>query len=163
MLSLDIRLSKAQIAVIAYNLHHDECGIENMFVMMSQACSRRVAYNAAWILTHLSEEDKRLYLFPKYAELVRIAISGTPCLHRRLILSILADLPTGDEPNCDLLDYCLAHLTDMKESDGTRSVMLKLAAKLCRPYPELCRELVLCLDMMPQDIFGALQRQRETH
>lgn len=150
--SLDARLSKARIAAMAHNLRHDECGIESMLAMMSQTSNRRRAYNAAWILTYLSEEDKRRYLLPRYAELVRIATFETLCFRRALVLSVLADLPAGDEPNAGLLDYCLTHLTDMKESNGTRAVMIKLAAKLCKPYPELCRELELCLDTLPQDM-----------
>ena len=61
MLPLDIRLSKAQVMAIAHNLHHDECGIEAMFTAMKQADNPRVAYNAAWVLSHLSKEDKRIY------------------------------------------------------------------------------------------------------
>lgn len=149
--SLDVRLSKVQVMAKAHDLHHDECGVKNMFAMMSQACNRRIAYNAAWILTYLSKEDKKRYLLPRYAELVRIATSETFCFHRRLVLSILAALPICDEPNSDLLDYCLTHLTSLKENSGTRSVMIKLAVKLCAPYPELCRELILCLGILPQD------------
>ena len=150
MLSLDIRLSKAQVMAIAGNLHHDECGIEAMFTAMKQADNPRVAYNAAWVLSHLSKEDKRIYLFPHYGELVDMATSAGLCFRRGLILTILADLPTN-EPNGKLLDFCLMHLTDPKESDGSRSVMIKLAARICKPYPELCRELALCLDVMLQD------------
>ncbi len=143
--SLDVRLSKVQVMAKAHELHHDECGVKNMFAMMSQACNHRR------ILTYLSKEDKRRYLLPRYAELVRIATSETFCFHRRLVLSILAALPVCDEPNSDLLDYCLTHLTSLKENSGTRSVMIKLAVKLCAPYPELCRELILCLGILPQD------------
>lgn len=150
MLSLDIRLSKAQIMAIAGNLHHDECDIEAMFTLMKQADNPRVAYNAAWVLSHLSQEDKRIYLLPHYGELVDMATSSGLCFRRGLILAILADLPTN-EPNGKLLDFCLIHLADSKESDGSRSVMIKLAARMCKPYPELCKELMLCLDMMPQD------------
>ena len=147
---LDIRLSKALVTAIANNLHHDECGIEAMFTAMKQADNPRVAYNAAWVLSHLSKEDKRIYLFPYYGELVGMATSAGLSTRRGLILTILADLPTN-EPNGKLLDFCLIHLADSKESDGSRSVMIKLAARMCKPYPELCKELMLCLDMMPQD------------
>ena len=147
---LDIRLSKAQVMAIANNLHHDECGIEAMFTAMKQADNPRVAYNAAWVLSHLSKEDKRIYLLPHYGELVDMATSAELCFRRGLVLTILADLPTN-EPNGNLLDFCLTHLTDPKESDGSRSAMIKLAASMCKPYPELCKELALCLDMMPQD------------
>ena len=147
---LDIRLSKALVTAIANNLHHDECGIEAMFTAMKQADNPRVAYNAAWVLSHLSKEDKRIYLFPYYGELVGMATSAGLSTRRGLILTILADLPTN-EPNGKLLDFCLIHMIDPKESDGSRSAMIKLAARMCKPYPELCKELMLCLDMMPQD------------
>ena len=135
MTPLDIRLSKAQVMAIAGNLHHDECGIEAMFTAMKQADNPRVAYNAAWVLSHLSKEDKRIYLLPHYEELVDMATSAELCFRRGLILTILTDMPM-DEPDGKLLDFCLTHLADPKESDGSRSVMIKLAARMCKPYPE---------------------------
>ena len=111
MLSLDIRLSKAQVMAMAGNLHHDECGIEAMFTAMKQADNPRVAYNAAWVLSHLSKEDKRIYLLPHYGELVDMTTSAELCIRRGLMLAILADMPM-DEPNGKLLDFCLTHLTD---------------------------------------------------
>ena len=146
---MESRLSLGQVQAIARDLHHDECGIAEMFACMKQTDDARVAYNAAWVLSHLSKEDKLLYLAPRYGELVRLATSEMLCFRRALVLSILADLPTGDEPNVELLDYCLAHMTDMKESDSSRSAMIKLAARMCKPYPELCRELRESLEMMP--------------
>ena len=61
---------------ITGNLHYDECGIETMFTAMKQADNPRVAYNAAWVLSHLSKEDKRIYLLPHYEELVDMATSA---------------------------------------------------------------------------------------
>ena len=150
MTPLDIRLSKAQVMAITGNLHYDECGIETMFTAMKQADNPRVAYNAAWVLSHLSKEDKRIYLLPHYEELIDMATSAELYFRRGLILAILADLPTN-EPNGKLLDFCLTRMDDTKESDGSRSAMIKLAARMCKPYPDLCKELTLCLDMMPQD------------
>ena len=147
---LGIRLSKAQVMAIANNLHHDESGIEAMFTAMKQADNPRVAYNAAWVLSHLSKEDKRIYLLPHYGELVDMAISAELCFRRGLILAILTDFPM-DELDGKLLNFCFIHLTDPKESDSSRSVMIKLAARMCKPYPELCKELALSLDIMPQD------------
>ena len=89
MLSLDIRLSKAQVIAIAGNLHHDECGIEAVFTTMKQADNPREAYNAAWVLSHLSKEDKKIYLLPHYEELVDMAISTELSFRRGLILAIL--------------------------------------------------------------------------
>ena len=60
MLSLDIKLSKAQVMAMAGNLHHDECGIEAMFTAMKQADNPRVAYNAAWVLPFIQGRQKDL-------------------------------------------------------------------------------------------------------
>ena len=115
MTPLDIRLSKAQVMAITGNLHYDECGIETMFTAMKQADNPRVAYNIVWILSHLSKEDKRIYLLPHYEELVDMATSAELCFRRGLILTILTDMPM-DEPDGKLLDFCLTHLADPKES-----------------------------------------------
>ncbi|WP_177896527.1 hypothetical protein [uncultured Phocaeicola sp.] len=136
---------------LAGNLRHDECGIEAMFTQMKQAANPQVANNAAWVLSHLSKEDKGIYLLPHYGELVDMATSTKLYIRRGLVLSILSDLPINGL-NGKLLDYCLMHLADHKESNSSRSMMIKLAARMCKPYPELCQELMLCLDMIPQDI-----------
>ena len=148
---LDSRLSKSQVMALAGNLRHDECCIEAMFTQMKQAANPQVANNAAWVLSHLSKEDKGIYLLPHYGELVDMATSTKLHIRRGLVLSILADLPIN-ELNGKLLNYCLMHLADHKESNSSRSMMIKLAARMCKPYPELCQELMLCLDMIPQDI-----------
>lgn len=151
MLSLDIRLSKAQVMAIANRLHHDEGGIESMLTLMKQADNNsRVAYNAAWVLSHLSKEDKKISLLPHYEELVDMAMSTGLCFRRGLVLAILVDMPVS-EPSGRLLDYCLVRLADSRESVSARAAMIKLAARMCKPYPELREELALCLDMMPQD------------
>ena len=148
---LDSRLSKSQVMALAGNLRHDECGIEAMFTQMKQAANPQVVNNAAWVLSHLSKEDKGIYLLPHYGELVDMATSTKLYIRRGLVLSILSDLPINGL-NGKLLDYCLMHLADHKESNSSRSMMIKLAARMCKPYPELCQELMLCLDMIPQDI-----------
>lgn len=99
-----------------------------------------------------SKEDKALYLLPQYTELVRIATSSDLCVNRALVLSILFELPASHEPDSDLLDFCLTHLSDMKESDSSRSVMIKLAARMCKSYPDLCKELMLYLSLLPQGV-----------
>ncbi len=145
---LDSRLSKVQVMSLAQSLHNDECGIADMFNAMRQTDNPRIAYNAAWVLTHLTMEDKRLYLSHRYVQLVSLATSEALHFRRGLVLSILEDFPVEDKPNTTLLDFCLTHITDIKESDSSRSCMIRLAARMCKPYPELCNELMLVLEML---------------
>lgn len=41
----------------------------------------------------------------------------------------------------------MTHIGDKKENGSTRSVMIKLAAKMCKPYPEPYKELMLGLGL----------------
>ena len=118
------------------------------------------AYNAAWVLYHLSAEDKRLYVSPFYDKIADWAMK--PCLHirRGLVLSILIDLSTKQNFRTDLFDFCLAHAVDKKESDSSRSMMIKLAAKMCRFVPELVNELAACLDMLEYEMTPSIVAAR---
>lgn len=143
------RLSKAQVVALAQDLHHDEHGISEVYGMMLQSDDARLATNAAWVLAHLSAADRTLYLFPYYDELVDLAISPSLIIRRGLVFAILLALPDKEELRADLLDFCLNRMADGKLEDSTRSYMIKLAARLCRPYPELIDELALCLQVLP--------------
>ena len=90
---LQDRLSKWQIMTLSRELHHDEAGIGKVCDLM--LCTEaQSAYNAAWMLYHLSAEDKRLYVSSFYDKIADWAMK--PCLHirRGLVLSILIELST---------------------------------------------------------------------
>lgn len=156
---LQDRLSKWQIMTLSRELHHDEAGIGKVCDLM--LCTEaQSAYNAAWMLYHLSAEDKRLYVSPFYDKIADRAME--PCLNirRGLVLSILIDLSTKQNFRTDLFDFCLAHAVDKKESDSSRSMMIKLAAKMCRFVPELANELAVCLDMLEYEMTPSIAAAR---
>lgn len=143
------RLSGARVAGLAAGLHHDGQGIAEICALMLGNGNARASYNAAWILTHLSREDKDLYLFPMIDRLIDFALSPERHAHRGLFFSILSDFTRLPENRTDLLDFCMSHLADTDMSHSSRSYMIKIAARLCSPYPELVNELLLCLELLP--------------
>ena len=149
---LNERISKAEVLFFVKELHHNEEGIAQFCNVLLKSEQEQAAYNAAWILSHLSKEDKEIYLMPFYDKIVDMAIS--PCLkiRRGLILSILADLPINTNFRTDLLNFCLNNMSNSKESDSSRSVMIKLAAKMCKPFPELKNELTACLEYLSEEV-----------
>lgn len=157
---LQDRLSKWQVMALSRELHHDEAGIGKMCDLMLYAEDAQSAYNAAWILYYLSAEDKRLYVSPFYDKIADWAMK--PCLHirRGLVLSILIELSTKQNFRTGLFDFCLAHAVDKKESDSSRSMMIKLAAKMCRFVPELANELAACLDMLEYEMTPSIVAAR---
>lgn len=151
MLELNHRLSKSEVVNYAKELHNDEYGISCLCNTMLTSGEERISYNAAWILFHLSKEDKEIYLATFYDRIADMAMSSDLNIRRGLILSIIVDMPIGDNFRTDLMDFCLARMLDRRECDSTRSVMIKLAAKMCRPFPELKNELTANLEFLSEE------------
>lgn len=155
------RLLKWQIMTLSRELHHDEAGISKYCQLMLHSENVRLAYNAAWILYHLSEEDKKIYLSPFYDKIAERAMAVCLNIRRGLILSILIDLSTNENFRTDLFDFCLIHAADKKEADSSRSMMINLAAKMCRFVPELVNELAACLDMLEYEMTPSISSARK--
>ncbi|WP_239465362.1 helix-hairpin-helix domain-containing protein [Bacteroides mediterraneensis] len=154
------RLSKRQVMALSRELHHDEAGIRTFCRLMLSAEDARVASNAAWILYHLPTADKRIYLFPFYDEIATLGMAPELKMRRGLVLSILLDLVTDSNFRTDLFDFCLAHIADKREADSSRSMMINLAAKMCRLVPELANELKVCLDMLEYEMAPSIAAAR---
>lgn len=145
------RLSKAQVMYYAKSFHNDEYSISSLCDLMLSSSDERVAYNAAWILYYLSVEDKNMYLKPFYDRIVDMGISPDIKIRRGLVLSIIVDMVTTENFRTDLYDFCIVKMNDRKESDSSRSVMIKLAAKMCQSFPELAAELAVCLEALREE------------
>ena len=89
---------------------------------------------------------------PYYDKIANLAMLSELKIRRGLILSLLVDMPIGDNLRTDLLDFCLNGMLDRKECDSTRSVMIKFAAKMCKPYTELKNELKSSLQFLAEDM-----------
>lgn len=157
---LDKRFSKQQILRLAESLHHDEVGISDVCRTMLYATCVRSSYNATWILHHLAAVDKKIYLKGWFPLIADFAIAPGLSIRRGLVLSILVDLVDEVPMQTDLLDFCLTHLADQKESDSSRSMMIKLAARMCKPYPELSDELICCLDVLQYEVKPSISAAR---
>lgn len=155
------RLSKWQVMALSRELHDDEEGIRKVCHLMLHAEEARLASNAAWILFHLSGEDKKIYLAPFYDKIAERAMAVCLNIRRGLILSILIDLSTNENFRTDLFDFCLVHAADKKEADSSRSMMIKLAVKMCRFVPELANELAACLDMLEYEMTPSISSARK--
>lgn len=145
------RLSKVQVMYYAKSFHNDEYNISSLCDLMLSSSDERVAYNAAWILYHLSAEDKDMYLKPFYDRIVDMGISPDIKIRRGLVLSIIVDMVTAENFRTDLYDFCLVKMNDRKESDSSRSAMIKLTAKMCKFFPELAAELAVCLESLSEE------------
>ena len=142
------RLSLNEVKALARNLHGRSAEIAHWVEEMIACGDKRVMMNMAWVLTHLSKEDKLMSLMPLRNKLIDFSMSNL-AIRRGIILSLLLDLPDDNDLRVDFLNYCLEHIGDAMEHDSSRAAMIYLAARMCRPYPELIEELNGVLELLP--------------
>lgn len=153
---VDIRnsLHIGDIKCLAGEAHRDATVRAGLFRAM-QGDDSRMATNAAWALTHLPQSDNQ-YIVNERDSLVALALATALVSLRRLSLALLARIDWKiDDIRTDLLDFCLAGMTNSDQPYGVRSLCVKLAFLQCRHYPELTEELRQTLEQMTQTEMSA--------
>lgn len=119
------------------------CGLY-MYRLMSDE-KQSVAWRATWVCEKLSEIHPAWFI-PLYDDLV---YRLSDCKHqgsKRLLLSILYNLPVTAPVSVELLNYSLDHMLSLQESIGVQSLSIRMAYRLCKHEPELLSELKLILE-----------------
>lgn len=109
---------------------------------------KRVGDNAAWVLNHLTKDDGG-WLVARRDELIDAVMKTPSTTRRRFILSLLErmDFPAS-KLRKDFLEACFAWLMSNNEPPGVRTFSMKIAYKLCFPYPELLAQLRSMLEQL---------------
>lgn len=103
------------------------------------------ANRALWVCEKLSEKYPGLFV-PCYDDLTDRLLASSNDTARRLLLSILFNLPVPTPLPIHLLNYCFDHLLNPKDSIAVQALCIKLAYQLCRQQPELQQELQVILE-----------------
>lgn len=116
--------------------------------LSSSSTDPREASNAAWILTHLPARFAP-WLSERRGEMTDILLKTSSDTLRRLLISMLAKMPWAEgDLRADLLDLCLANMTDRHVPLGIRAQSIYLAAKMCATVPELAHEFAVTRDVL---------------
>ena len=110
----------------------------------------RVARNAAWVLTHKPVSQIRTL---PYNGLIDLTMATPDTSLRRLTLNLVEKQEITEEAmRTDFLDFCLLHMHMPEEPPGVQALCMKLAHRMCLPYPELMHEFYETLSLMqPED------------
>lgn len=109
------------------------------------------ARNAAWAMTHLSD-DRIFLLQPRQNEFIDLAMHTDSTPLRRLLLNIIERQAFDEQTlRTDFLDFCLEHMASPAETPGVQTLCMKLAHRFCNFYPELMKEFTEILQMMDSD------------
>ena len=126
---------------------------ERQLVDLLYSEEKRVADNAAWILTFVSRnKEKQNALAPYLQELAELCMQTQDESLQRMLLTVLHDMPATDATlNTVFLNFCLDTLSNPTTATGIRMLCIKLAYRHCGQYPELLSELVVLLQFMDRE------------
>ena len=112
-----------------------------------------MSWRAIWVCEKLSEIHPGWFIL-LYDEIIQRLIDCTHDGSKRLLLSILYNIPIPTPISVDLLNYCLDHMLSPQESIGVQALSIRIAYLLCRKEPELLQELQLILENAELDFYS---------
>ncbi len=123
---------------------------EDLFVL-TQSTEPHTAFNALWVCTLLPPSEAA-WLQSRQGELIDCVMQPQSSGLRRLRLCLLERMDfCGEAVRVDFLDFCLTRFADAAEPPACKALCLKLAHKLCHPYPELLDELRRTVKLLPAE------------
>ena len=143
---LSVRMGLRDVEAICAACREEHTLMSSLLELV-EGPDERTGYNALWVLTHLTTEEKT-GLTQHRSHLIDILLTEKHIGKRRLLLTLLESLPTTEaDVRGDYIDFCLSKINST-EPYGVRVLCLKQALSQCRFYPELMAELKALIDMM---------------
>jgi hypothetical protein len=113
----------------------------------------KLSWRAAWACEKLSELTPEWFI-PKYDEIVSLTLSMKHSGTKRLLLSILYNLPVPAEFPVELYNFCLEKMLSPDEAIAIQALCIKLAYKIALKEPELLSEIRLYLENAETEYFS---------
>lgn len=105
----------------------------------------KISWRAAWACEKVFERYP-VFLEGKQKELIDFVMKNKHSGTRRILLSIILELPVPEPFPVDFLDFCFQNMLNQDEAIATQALCIKIAYKLCLVEPELLPELKLYLE-----------------
>lgn len=115
-----------------------------VYKMINDA-DQKISWRASWACQKIFDKYPD-FLEGKQEELIEVVMNISHSGTRRILLSILLEMPTPQPLRVDFLDFCFNHMLDMNQAIAIQALCIKMAYKLCLLEPELLPELKLYLE-----------------
>lgn len=145
-------ICKANIDAIVKSVIYNPEDFESIYQLMNDE-EIKVSWRATWACEKIAEIRPSLFI-GKEQELINKLITSNHDGTKRILLSIIYDLPVPDPLPVHLLDYCFSHMLAPEESIGVQAICIKLAYKLCKKEPELLPELKMYLENADMEYYS---------
>lgn len=150
---LSVRFHMEDIQAILCEIRYNETRREELYRLIYDE-DDIVAYQALWVCSHFSVSGQT-WLQEKQNELIEEVLACPHAGKRRILLQLLEKQSYQQTPRVDFLDFCLEHMLAVQELPGVQSLCIKLACKLCRPFPELLQEFKAMLELADRNSLSA--------
>ncbi len=146
---LNHRIHIGDIQTLLHNHTADE--LLPVLVSLLQADNKRVADNAAWIMTHFSDSvlvQNRIALL----SMKSLCMQTADTTLRRLLLTLFERIYTPqDALDIAFLNHCLDGMSNPSVPVGTRALYMKLAWQQCQLHTDLQAEMLALLHFMDRE------------
>ncbi|MDR2918873.1 MAG: hypothetical protein LBV72_05860 [Tannerella sp.] len=153
---LSKRIQMHDIHAIIFAIQNNPKQIKKIYDLVFDP-DETVAYQAAWVLTHLSSQDNQ-WLYDRQNDLIEEVLICPHPGKRRIILALLYRQPSANPPRTDFLDFCLERMVSRTELPGVQTLCIKLAYELCLTIPELLQEFRFAIELIEPDLLPASLR-----
>lgn len=114
----------------------------------------KIAWNAAWVMTHFTDEQIAL-LEGKRDELIDAILQTKQTPLRRLLLNVIGRMPVKESNiRIDFLDFCLEHMVSLVEPPGVQALCMKEAHRQCAFFKELQQEFQTIVSGMEEEYYS---------
>ncbi len=149
---LDVPISKLSIDGLVQEICLCPEYLKDIYQLTSDG-KQTVSWRAIWACEKLSEKHPDWFV-PMREEIIQRLLD---CKHdgsKRLLMSILYNIPVSSPISIELLNYCFDHMLAPQESIGVQALSIRMAYKLCKNEPELLQELRLILENTEVDFYS---------
>ncbi|WP_294590867.1 hypothetical protein [uncultured Bacteroides sp.] len=149
---LDVPISKLSIDGLVQEICLCPEYLKDIYQLTSDG-KQTVSWRAIWVCEKLSEKHPDWFV-PMREEIIQRLLD---CKHdgsKRLLMSILYNIPVASPISIELLNYCFDHMLAPQESIGVQALSIRMAYKLCKNEPELLQELRLILENTEADFYS---------
>lgn len=158
------RIHTEDVRRIVDYMINDDCVVivKALYCLLSDT-DRRVANNAAWVLS-CSDGKVMRHLLRYQNQLIDLLIGTKDKSFSRILFSILRR-QTFEKSNLrtDFLDFCLNEIVNSNQAIAIRAHAIYVSYSLCKAYPELLNELFMMLQMLESESLSpGLRHARNT-
>ena len=158
------RIHTEDVRRIVDYMINDDCVVivKALYCLLSDT-DRRVANNAAWVLS-CSDGKVMRHLLRYQNQLIDLLIGTKDKSFSRILFSILRR-QTFEKSNLrtDFLDFCLNEIVNSNQAIAIRAHAIYVSYSLCKAYPELLNELFMTLQMLESESLSpGLRHARNT-